>query len=145
MYSSLVIYFFALFLLGYSAPVVGLTIYRIGGENLPRPELDAPYEFVQLSWADADPARHGRTEWLELDPDFIRPQQLDPTVNLAPGIKERGGQVLTKIWSRLAPHQEDDFYVFDQDPNTIYLGDGHFAAHGTPEKSLIFDFGAPCP
>ena len=145
MYSSLVIYFFALFLLGYSAPVVGLTVYRIGGENLHRPELDAPYEFVQLSWADADPARHGRTERLELDPDFIRPQQLDPSVNLAPSIKERGGQVLTKIWSRLAPHQEDDFYVFDQDPNTIYLGDGHFAAHGTPEKSLIFDFGAPLP
>ena len=32
--------------------------------------------------------------------------------------------------------------MFDEDPNTSYLGDGHFAAHGPTEKSLTFDFGA---
>ena len=31
-----------------------LTIYRIGGQSLPPPALDAPYEFVSLAWADAD-------------------------------------------------------------------------------------------
>ena len=41
-----------------------VTIYRIGGEGLPEPEQDMPFDFVQLSWAEADPVRHGSAEAL---------------------------------------------------------------------------------
>ena len=68
-----------------------LTIYRIGGQSLPPPELDAPYEFVSLAWADADEARDGQIKLVEAEADFIRPQRLDPTVNIAPQIYELDG------------------------------------------------------
>lgn len=128
---------------GAVGPALGLTIYRIGGESLPAPELDAPYEFVQIRWSDVDAAQHGRAELLEFDPDFLRPQRFDSAVNLVPIIEEQGGQVLNLVWIGWGPPQADDLFMFDQDPNTIYLGDGHFASHGPPEKYLAFDFGAP--
>ena len=45
--------FFAVFLVHVPA-ASGLTIYRIGGESLPPPELDAPYEFVQIGRLERD-------------------------------------------------------------------------------------------
>ena len=36
------------------AEVEALTVYRIGGEELPPPEVEGDFEFVQLSWADVD-------------------------------------------------------------------------------------------
>ena len=128
---------------GAVGPALGLTIYRIGGESLPPPALDAPYEFVQISWSELDAAQHGRAELLEFDPDFTRPQRFDSSVNLVPIIEEQGGQVLNLVWIGWGPPQADDLFMFDQDPSTIYLGDGHFASHGPPEKYLAFDFGAP--
>ena len=135
-------YLLAALSLAYIEPATSLIIYRIGGENIPRPELDSPYEFVQLSWNAIDPAQHGSSELLGIDAPSIRPQQLDPTVNLVPLIGEQGGQILNLVWIGWGPPQQDDFFMFDQDPNTMYLGDGHFAAHGPNSKSLTFDFGA---
>jgi hypothetical protein len=126
----------------YINPAVSLTIYRIGGEDAPRPDLASAYEFVQLSWSDVDAARHGSSELLGINSSLIRPQQLDPTVNLVPLIEEQGGQILNLVWIGWGPPQQDDFFMFDQDPNTIYLGDGHFAAHGPNSKSMTFDFGS---
>ena len=129
--------------IGAVGPSSGLTIYRIGGENLPSPELDTPYEFVQISWSDIDAAQHGSEELLVFDPDFVRPQRFDSSVNLVPIIEEQGGKILNLVWIGWGPPQADDLFMFDQDPNTIYLGDGHFASHGPPHKYLTFDFGAP--
>ena len=44
-----------------------LTIYRIGGASLPRPELAAGVEFVQLDWGEVEAAQHGRVESLKID------------------------------------------------------------------------------
>ncbi len=133
----------AILWIGAVDPASGLTIYRIGGESLPPPELDTPYEFVQISWSDIDAAQHGSEELLVFDPDFVRPQRFDSSVNLVPIIEEQGGQILNLVWIGWGPPQADDLFMFDQDPNTIYLGDGHFASHGPPHKYLTFDFGAP--
>ena len=133
----------AILWIGAVDPASGLTIYRIGGESLPPPELDTPYEFVQISWSDIDAAQHGSEELLVFDPDFVRPQRFDSSVNLVPIIEEQGGKILNLVWIGWGPPQADDLFMFDQDPNTIYLGDGHFASHGPPHKYLTFDFGAP--
>ena len=75
-----------------------LTIYRIGGSSLPVPELAEGVEFVQLDWEGVESAQHGQVELLKIDADFIEPEQLDPSVNLTPRLKERGGRVQTLVW-----------------------------------------------
>ena len=104
-----------------------LTIYRLGGESLPSPELDAPYAFVQLDWADVDGDRDGQINLVDVAADFIRPQRLDPTVNIAPQIYGfDSGNVLVMHshtgWTESL--EKDDVFVFDGDPDTAYLGDG---------------------
>ena len=37
---------------------------------------------------------------------------------------------------------DDDLFVFDENNETAYLGDGKFASHGPDAKSFTFDFGA---
>ncbi|HIG53274.1 MAG TPA: hypothetical protein EYQ18_04680 [Candidatus Handelsmanbacteria bacterium] len=106
-----------------------LTIYRIGGASLPPPALETPYEFVQLNWADVDEGRDGQINLVEVTPDFIRPLRLDPTVNIAPRIYDfDGGNVLVMHshtgWTESL--EDDDGFVFDGDPDTAYLGDGHW-------------------
>ncbi|MBT4981157.1 MAG: hypothetical protein HOL51_18450 [Gemmatimonadetes bacterium] len=118
-----------------------LTIFRIGGESLPRPEIEGDFDFVQLSWSEAEEARHGSMELLDVDPDFIVPRQLDPSVNLTPLLEGNGGQILALGWTGWEKRQKEDLVFFDEDPNTAYLGDGHFAAHAPPQKHMIFDFG----
>ena len=118
-----------------------LTIFRIGGENLPRPEIEGDFDFVQLSWSEAEEARHGSMELLDVDPDFIVPRQLDPSVNLTPLLEGNGGQILALGWTGWEKRQKEDLVFFDEDPNSAYLGDGHFAAHAPPQKHMIFDFG----
>ena len=106
-----------------------LTIYRIGGQSLPPPELDAPYEFVSLAWADADEALDGQIKLVEVEADFIRPQRLDPTVNIAPQIYELDGGTVFVMHSHTGwteNLEDDDHFVFDGDPETVYLGDGHW-------------------
>ena len=134
--------FFAILLLHASA-VSGLTIYRIGGGDLPPPELDASYEFVQIGWSDIDAAQHGSENLMQLDSDSIHPQFLSPDINLTPLIEERGGEVLSFVWNGWRSHTESDELMFDGDLATAFLGDGHFAVHWPFVKALTFDLGAP--
>ncbi len=127
--------------LGWVGVANALTIFRIGGESLPRPEVGGDFEFVQLSWGEADEARHGSLELLEVSPDYIKPRELDPSVNLTPSLEGSGGQILALGWTGWERRLEEDLVFFDEDPSTAYLGDGHFAAHAPPQKHLIFDFG----
>ena len=120
-----------------------VTIYRIGGESIPQPELSVPYDFVQLSWSDVEPARHGRAYLLETDPDFIAPQQLDPSVNLTPQLEELGGRILSLTWTGWGPAFGRDIKMFDGDLETAFLGDGDWGGdYGViRQKSMIFDLG----
>ena len=128
---------------GGPASVAALTVIRLGGEDLPPPELEVPYEFVQLSWAEVDPARHGLAELVKIDPGFVEPLHLDPTVNLVPILEEFGGQVLALDWIGWGPASGNDLAMFDGDPTTAFLGDGDWGGdYGViRQKSLVFDFG----
>ena len=125
-----------------------VTIFRLGGADLPPPELDESFEFVQWSWDEVDENQHGRTEVLAVTPDFITPQKLNPEVNLTPLLEELGGQVLVLDWLNNTWHKrkEEDAVIFDGDPHTAYLGDGHYVPQlslgATQNKYWIFDFGA---
>ena len=84
---------------------------------------------MQLNWADVDEGRDGQINLVEGTPDFIRPQRLDPTGNIAPRIYDfDGGNVLVMHshtgWTESL--EDDDGLVFDGDPDTAYLGDGHW-------------------
>ena len=120
-----------------------LTIYRIGGEGVPRPELEVPFEFVQLPWAGVEAKRYGSTELIQVAGEGIAPQQLDPSVNLVPLLKSQGGQVLSLTWIGWNPASGRDLDMFDSDPNTAFLGDGDWGGdYGViKNKSVIFDLG----
>ena len=125
-------------------PQVGaLTIYRMGGENLPEPDLDAPFNFERLDWSEVDESQHGKAELLEIRPDFMRPRQLDPGTNLAPRLRDQGGDVLYHLWigGWVTAVDLDLFAMFDEDEDTIYLGDGRFVQVGDEPLNMIFDFG----
>ena len=102
-----------------------MTIYRIGGESIPQPELSVPYDFtLQLSWSDVEPARHGRAYLLEMDPDFIAPQQLDPSVNLTPQLEELGGRILSLTWTGWGRLSGVTSKCLMEISETAFLGDG---------------------
>ena len=134
---------FGWYFLGGPASVAALTVIRLGGEDLPPPELEVPYEFVQLSWAEVDPRRHGLAELVKIDTGFVEPLHLDPTVNLVPILEEFGGQVLALDWIGWGPASGNDLAMFDGDPTTAFLGDGDWGGdYGViRQKSLVFDFG----
>ena len=123
--------------------VAALTVIRLGGAELPPPDLEVPYEFVQLAWAEVDPKRHGLAELVTMDTGFVEPLHLDPTVNLVPMLEERGGQVLSLSWIGWGPASGNDLAMFDGDATTALLGDGDWGGdYGViRQKSLIFDFG----
>ena len=56
---------------GWNGRVDALTIYRIGGADLPPPELAVAYEFVQLEWEAVDTKMHGGTVQMALTPEAI--------------------------------------------------------------------------
>ena len=120
-----------------------VTIYRIGGESLAPPELEGNFDFVQLSWAEVDPALHGSTDLMQVTPDFIGPQELDPTVNLTPQLKEFGGRILSLVWTGWGPAFGRDLKMFDNDRSTAFLGDGDWGGDygAIRQKSMIFDLG----
>ncbi len=129
--------------LGLVLPAASLTVFRLGGEDLPPPELDVPFEFVQLSWADVSSAQHGVTELVEVAPGAVAPQQLDPQVNLVPLLEGGGGQVQALTWIGWGPANGRDEAMFDGDPATAFLGDGDWGGdYGViQQKSLAFDLG----
>jgi hypothetical protein len=120
-----------------------LTIYRLGGASLPPPDLPAGAQFVQLQWEAIESAQHGQAEQLSITPDLIEPEQLDPSVNLTPRLKERGGRIQTLVWTGWEPSSQRDAVLWDEDPETVFLGDGSWTTSGigVRNKSLIFDFG----
>lgn len=125
-------------------PTHALTIYRIGGSDLPKPVLEAEYEFVQLAWDAVDPNQHGQAQWIALRPERIGPLLLTPSVNLAPLVESLGGRILVLEWNGWREWYEDDVLIFDGDPETAYLGDGHYlrvVGYGPQRKYWVFDFG----
>jgi len=120
-----------------------LTIYRVGGAELPPPELaqEEGVAFLRMDWADVDGNLHGDIDLVDVESGYTIPVQLDPTVNLTPLLEGRGGQIFTLDWTGWKKHIEEDIPIYDGDPTTAYLGDGHFASHGPPHKNYIFDFG----
>ena len=129
--------------LGGPTSVAALTVIRLGGEDLPPPNLEVSYEFVQLPWAEVDPKKHGLAELVRIDTGFVEPLHLDPTVNLVPILEEFGGQVLALDWIGWGPASGNDLAMFDGDPTTAFLGDGDWGGdYGViRQKSLVFDFG----
>ena len=130
--------------LAMALPSHALTIYRIGGADLPKPELEAEYEFVQLSWEAVDPSEHGQAQWIALQPERIAPLSLMPSVNLAPLVESLGGRILVLEWTGWREWNEDDILIFDGDPETAYLGDGRYlrvVGYGPQRKYWVFDFG----
>ena len=112
---------YGLLLLGIQ-PAQGLTIYRIGGADQPPPDLDAPYDFVQIPWAEVDEGLHGRTQFLDIRPEYIAPQQLDPEASLTPILESLGGKI-----DRLDPRSWDAYEqkvrnLADGDATTVHIG-----------------------
>ncbi|MEE2659703.1 MAG: gliding motility-associated C-terminal domain-containing protein [Candidatus Latescibacterota bacterium] len=127
------------------APASALTIYRVGSSVAPSPDLEMPHEFVYLGdWSSVEAARHGLMNQLTPESGRIRPRTLEAGVNLAPLIEEQGGQIFILEWTGWQPYEEEDRFVWDGDPNTAYLGDGHYlraVGYGPQMKYYIFDFG----
>ena len=49
-----------------------LTIFRLGGADVPEPDLEGkPFDFVQLYWEDVDDSRFGASISLDLQPGSI--------------------------------------------------------------------------
>lgn len=126
-------------------PSIALTIYRIGGTSLPAPNIAVSHEFVQLDWASVEPNLHGRLIQLEVADGSIAPVRLNPNVNLTPLIEsELGGKIQILEWAGWKEREEGDAVIFDGDPETAYLGDGHYvrvSGLGPQEKYWLFDLG----
>ena len=130
--------------IGWNSRSDALTIYRIGAADLPAPELDVPYQFVQLEWEAISSRAHGSAVQMVLAPEGVMPQQLDPTVNLTPLLDERGGRIETlQTIVGFADFPARDAPMFDGDPATHFLGDGDWGGdYGrVKNKLLIFDLG----
>ncbi len=123
----------------------GLTIYRIGGTSLPAPDIPVSHEFVQLDWVSVEPTLHGELRQLDVANGSIAPVRLNPNVNLTPLIEsEFGGQIQILEWAGWKNREEGDAVIFDGDPETAYLGDGHYvrvSGLGPQEKYWLFDLG----
>ena len=103
-------------------PGDSLTIYRLGGEDLPVPEAanEEGVDFVQLLWADVDDDLFGSSHQLETS-GSLTPVRLDPSVNLTPLIRERGGRIQLNNsygWQ----DQPDLDFLFDGDYDTAFQG-----------------------
>jgi len=132
----------ALLVLGH-VPASGVTIYRIGGESLPAPEVEGDFEFVQLAWSDAVGSQLGSTSQIGVTPDFIRPESFDASVNLTPLLLDRGGSIRALVWTGWGPALGEDLLVFDGDPATAFLGDGDWGGDYSviANKTFIFELG----
>ena len=122
-----------------------LTIYRIGGEDLPPPaavEEDPTIEFVQLSW-NVDEKKFGLADLVEITPNSIAPQRLDPEENLTPLIRGRGGLIKTNDGYGWKDEPQLD-NIFDADSTTAYVGlGGQYSTGG--RKGIWIDLGGAFP
>ena len=114
----------ALFLiLAMGAPAAGLTIYRLGGENLPPPpEVErGEADLRQFSWADIEASRLGSGESLIIGSDAISPLFFTAEENIAPTVWERGGYLQTQGFQAWV--EADDIQpINDLDRETAYVG-----------------------
>jgi hypothetical protein len=119
-----------------------LTIYRIGGADLPRPEMaeQAGVSFVQLDWGDVGGADLVLAEQMDADPGFIEPTLLEKSVNLAQNFREERGRIRTLDWIGWTVSPAEDDVMWDNDTTTVFLGDGHWTAHGTLWREIVFEF-----
>ena len=137
----------ALLLAASSAPVVGLTVYRLGGEGLPLPPEVASGEadFVQFSWAALDADLQGISESLTIAPDGIAPLFFPADFNIAPTVKDRGGYLQTQGFQAWI-ETDDIVLINDGDRETAYYEEkgsnrvnvGDDLRFG---KTLLFDLG----
>ena len=137
----------ALLLAASSAPVAGLTVYRLGGEGLPLPPEVASGEadFVQFSWAELNADLQGVSESLTMAPDGIAPLFFPADFNIAPTVKERGGYLQTQGFQAWV-ETDDIVLINDGDLETAYYEEkgsnrvnvGDDLRFG---KTLLFDLG----
>ncbi len=139
-----------------------VTIYRIGGESLPAPDIDGPLEimrlnwdelpapevgdasrFVQLPWTGTDDALFGSSRLVELAPDFIAPERLDPNVNLTPFVRARGGSIKSTDGFSSSDEPGLDLMI-DEAPTTAFNGGSSGFSYGQ-YKILAIDLGGPLP
>ena len=108
-----------------------LTIYRIGGAEIPPPEISSEpgVEFIQLNWADADEEKFGSAFLVETDGP-LQPQRLDPTENLTPLLRSRGAEI-----------KSSNGYGWQDEPLLDLAFDGDYE---TAYTGLRSDFGLHC-
>ncbi len=119
----------------WAGPASGLTIYRFGGADRPKPpeEGHAGVDFRQLSWADFDAEPHGTAIDLDVDSTGIQPLKRNPDFNIAPGIKEKGGEYL---------RADVNSAVWDGDTGTFWLAEQYLCAkHRSGSGACIDVFG----
>ena len=135
-------------LIFFRAAVAGaLTLFRLGGNGEPPPDLEVGHEFVQLPWTGVDEERFGKAAGLELRPESIRPERTDPDSNLAPLPEgERfavldhfpGGGILGWVpWGSVSRTRDIRFSVrmVDRDKDLYYTD--------TRNWNFLFDLGHP--
>ena len=101
-----------------------LTIYRIGGTEIPPPDIasEPGVDFVQLNWADADEEKFGSAFLVETD-GLLQPERLDPTENLTPLLRSRGSEIKSSNGYGWQDEPLLDL-AFDGDYETAYTGLG---------------------
>ena len=105
-----------------------LTIYRLGGENLPAPDADsygAPagsFRFAQLPWSDSHGRPLGSSHLVEIQPDSIRADFI-ALANLAPQVIDRGGLIKVRIPGRAGWGTDNSIsLLLDENPETSFSG-----------------------
>ena len=106
------------------APAHALTIYRIGGEEMPAPALasEPGVDFQQLSWQDIDADKFGSATLVETA-GTLEPQRLDPSQNLTPLLRSGGGGIKSNNGYGWQDEPLLDL-AFDGDYETAYTGLG---------------------
>lgn len=119
-----------------------LTIYRIGGLDQPRPALadEAGVSFVQLTWTAVGDADLVSAAQMDVDAGFVEPTLLAANINLARNFREERGRIRSLDWIGWTVSNAADDVMWDGDTTTVFLGDGHWTAHGTLFREIAFEF-----
>ena len=122
-----------------------LTIYRLGGEDLPPPaEVQrGEADFRQLSWAAVDPVAQGRTEGVVMESSGIAPLFFGPDENIGPSIWQRRGSLLVEGYGGYGVNNEADLVV-DGDRATVFdvVGEAEYLGGAvTTGKTFLIDLG----
>jgi hypothetical protein len=134
-----------------SVAVDGLTVYRLGGADLPPPpEVQAGHaEYVQFDWSDLDANLQGVGSFLNIEPDGISPLFFSEDQNLVVSVEDRGGYVNTGGGTcGTCPgwvEAEETALVSDGDPETAYYevsgSEPVFVRGERYGKSFLIDLG----